>query len=687
MLPSLRPCAHAALTRRSHALYSTAATVYKRDMPDVVVRLLGPLEVGVSGRPVELRRQKQRALLALLALRAGEVVSIDRLVDELWVARRAGRKAPPSSRRDPDRQRRFPLLRTRVTLVPAARRAPARGDWETTRPLRIEAEYDLRMAPTLQPARRIALRAAAAVLPLTFGTTQARVAVLRTRAVVSDASVPEPPTFVAVTTTRSDLPRWAVVTLITGPALTGQVDAVLRGVARLPPVRHRHRAGAAPLARGRDEDLAGRGAAAHERCDQVGRRTGRDDGRQVRELRRRADGVRRRDAHEQAPADVSGGRDVRSGVRPVDDSAALVVAVAPTPRVCERDRLRPAPVPVDGGQRLTVDRIAGDPRVVERIRRLRRRRVAVPRQRELAGLAVDTGDDDGVDPARGCLERDPAARPARPVVARDLAEAAERRADVRGDDALGTAGLERRPAARRGGPLEPDRGEAVAIGVLRLARLTRRAFGGAGRASGVARERNGCGEVVVRRCEAERELDRPRVAAGPVDRDPVHRPRGRLERQLAPLAATVVVGVHLDQVVDRRPGVHGQQRVDVARARGERGLTGGRSRPRVPDRRPARVVGVVRLAGFLRRVDVAAGSERGAAGQRRRIGEGVVVGRKSGRRAGQDEGGERRHAQRSQARPAWLDQHRFLPSLVGTRGADRDGSDTEVRFRPGPRLG
>jgi class 3 adenylate cyclase len=53
-------------------------------MPPVEVRLLGPLEVGVEGRPVELRRQKQRALLALLALRAGEVVSTDRLVDELW---------------------------------------------------------------------------------------------------------------------------------------------------------------------------------------------------------------------------------------------------------------------------------------------------------------------------------------------------------------------------------------------------------------------------------------------------------------------------------------------------------------------------------------------------------------------------------------------------------------------------
>src|SRR5215210_9346866 len=91
MPPRLRPGAHAALTRGSHGLYWAAATVYKRRMPDVVVRMLGPLEVGVSGRPVELRRQKQRALLALLALRAGEVVSIDRLVDELWVARRAGR--------------------------------------------------------------------------------------------------------------------------------------------------------------------------------------------------------------------------------------------------------------------------------------------------------------------------------------------------------------------------------------------------------------------------------------------------------------------------------------------------------------------------------------------------------------------------------------------------------------------
>jgi class 3 adenylate cyclase len=53
-------------------------------MPLVEVRLLGPLEVGVNGRRLELRRKQQRALLALMALHAGELISTDRLVDELW---------------------------------------------------------------------------------------------------------------------------------------------------------------------------------------------------------------------------------------------------------------------------------------------------------------------------------------------------------------------------------------------------------------------------------------------------------------------------------------------------------------------------------------------------------------------------------------------------------------------------
>ncbi len=47
-------------------------------------RILGPLEVHDGEQPVALGGAKQRALLALLLLRAGEVVSSDRLVDELW---------------------------------------------------------------------------------------------------------------------------------------------------------------------------------------------------------------------------------------------------------------------------------------------------------------------------------------------------------------------------------------------------------------------------------------------------------------------------------------------------------------------------------------------------------------------------------------------------------------------------
>src|SRR5262245_60644665 len=52
--------------------------------------LLGPLEVRDDGRSVPIRGAKQRALLALLLLNANEVVSRDRLIDELWGERAAG---------------------------------------------------------------------------------------------------------------------------------------------------------------------------------------------------------------------------------------------------------------------------------------------------------------------------------------------------------------------------------------------------------------------------------------------------------------------------------------------------------------------------------------------------------------------------------------------------------------------
>jgi DNA-binding SARP family transcriptional activator len=51
-------------------------------MPDF--RILGPLEVSDETGPILLGGLKQRAVLALLLLDAGRVVSVDRLVDALW---------------------------------------------------------------------------------------------------------------------------------------------------------------------------------------------------------------------------------------------------------------------------------------------------------------------------------------------------------------------------------------------------------------------------------------------------------------------------------------------------------------------------------------------------------------------------------------------------------------------------
>jgi DNA-binding SARP family transcriptional activator len=47
-------------------------------------RILGPLGVLVDGRDVTPARPKQRALLALLVLRANEILSSDELIDALW---------------------------------------------------------------------------------------------------------------------------------------------------------------------------------------------------------------------------------------------------------------------------------------------------------------------------------------------------------------------------------------------------------------------------------------------------------------------------------------------------------------------------------------------------------------------------------------------------------------------------
>jgi DNA-binding SARP family transcriptional activator len=53
----------------------------------VEFRILGPLEVVDEGRPLPLGGSRQRTLLALLLTHANEMVSTDRLIDELWGAR------------------------------------------------------------------------------------------------------------------------------------------------------------------------------------------------------------------------------------------------------------------------------------------------------------------------------------------------------------------------------------------------------------------------------------------------------------------------------------------------------------------------------------------------------------------------------------------------------------------------
>src|SRR5262249_45596107 len=54
-------------------------------------RILGPLDVVEPGRSPALGGIKQRSLLAVLLLSAGEVVSTERLADELWG------EAPPAT--------------------------------------------------------------------------------------------------------------------------------------------------------------------------------------------------------------------------------------------------------------------------------------------------------------------------------------------------------------------------------------------------------------------------------------------------------------------------------------------------------------------------------------------------------------------------------------------------------------
>jgi DNA-binding SARP family transcriptional activator len=60
--------------------------------PEIQFRILGPIDVSVGARPVPVGGRRSRALLAILLLTPGEVVSSERLADGIW-----GDHAPPSA--------------------------------------------------------------------------------------------------------------------------------------------------------------------------------------------------------------------------------------------------------------------------------------------------------------------------------------------------------------------------------------------------------------------------------------------------------------------------------------------------------------------------------------------------------------------------------------------------------------
>ena len=115
------------LRRSCGAVTAVAADVRPREALGVDFRILGPVEVLAQGQPLAVPGARQRALLALLLLRAGEPVSRDRLIADLWGER------PPDG-----------AVKTVQAVVSRLRRAL--GD-EASRLVTGAAGYQLRVDP------------------------------------------------------------------------------------------------------------------------------------------------------------------------------------------------------------------------------------------------------------------------------------------------------------------------------------------------------------------------------------------------------------------------------------------------------------------------------------------------------------------------------------------------------------
>ena len=105
-------------------------------MSDVRIRVLGSLEVEVGGRPVALGGRQQRALLALLVIHANDVVSADRLVEELW-----GEPTPPRA----VKRLQVAITRLRRALAPGGATGSVLASDATGYVLRLQTE-DLDLA-------------------------------------------------------------------------------------------------------------------------------------------------------------------------------------------------------------------------------------------------------------------------------------------------------------------------------------------------------------------------------------------------------------------------------------------------------------------------------------------------------------------------------------------------------------
>src|SRR6478736_5384872 len=55
-----------------------------QDLLQVRISVLGPVRAWVDGQPVDLAGPKQRSVLVRLVLAHGQVVSVDRLIEDLW---------------------------------------------------------------------------------------------------------------------------------------------------------------------------------------------------------------------------------------------------------------------------------------------------------------------------------------------------------------------------------------------------------------------------------------------------------------------------------------------------------------------------------------------------------------------------------------------------------------------------